>query len=89
MIETDILNYAIKLCISQSDNKGHLQLIAFYLRKIIPAELNYKIYNKKLLTIVERFREQRIYLEESKYQIEIYIDYKNLLYFIIIKALTR
>ena len=57
IMETDVSDYIIRLCISQLNNKGRLQLIAFYLRKMIPAELNYKIHDKKLLTIVEKFRE--------------------------------
>ena len=43
-------------------------------------ELNYNIYNKKLLAVVEALREWRVYLEKIKYSIQIYIDYKNLLY---------
>lgn len=56
---------------------------------MIPAELNYEIYNKKLLAIVVAFSEWRVYLERSKYSIEVYIDYKNLLYFTITKVLNR
>ena len=48
-------------------------------------ELNYKIYNKKLLTIVNIFEEWRIYLKEFIYLVKILINYKNLLYFIITK----
>ena len=51
-------------------------------------ELNYKIYNKELLTIINIFKKWRMYLEESIYLIKILINYKNLLYFIIIKKLN-
>ena len=60
-----------------------------YLRKIINVELNYKIYNKKFLAIINVFKEWRIYLEEFIYLVKILIDYKNLLYFIIIKKLNQ
>ncbi len=43
------------MCISQSNNKERLRLIIFYSRKIISAELNYKIHNKKLLIIITAF----------------------------------
>jgi RNase H-like domain found in reverse transcriptase len=56
---------------------------------MIPAELNYEIHDKELLVIVEAFRNERIYLEESKYPIKVYTDHKNLLYFIMIKVLNR
>ena len=32
-------------------------------------ELNYNIYNKELLIVVEALREWRVYLEEMKYPI--------------------
>ncbi len=56
---------------------------------MISAELNYEIHNKKLLIIIIAFNKWRVYLEEFKYSIKVYIDYKNLLYFIIIKILNR
>jgi RNase H-like domain found in reverse transcriptase len=55
---------------------------------MIPIELNYKIYNKELLIIIKVFQNQYIYLEGSKYLVEVYIDYKNLLYFTITKMLN-
>ena len=48
---------AIEACISQSDDKKCLHLIAFYNRKLTDAELNYEIHNKKLLTIVNSFKQ--------------------------------
>ena len=60
-----------------------------HLKKIINIKLNYKIYNKKLLTIINIFEEWRMYLKESIYLIKILIDYKNLLYFMIIKKFNR
>jgi RNase H-like domain found in reverse transcriptase len=43
--------------ISQLDLEGRLRSIAFYSRKMISIELNYKIYDKELLVIIEAFRE--------------------------------
>ena len=53
-----------------------------------PAEYNYKIYNKKLLTIIYYLKKWRSELESSIKSIRIIIDYKNLKYFIIIKRLS-
>ncbi len=89
MLKIDISDYIINIYISQSDNKERLKLIIFYSRKMISAELNYEIYNKELLIIVAAFNKWWVYLKEFKYFIEVYIDYKNLLYFIIIKVLNR
>ena len=57
-----------------------MRIVAFYSYKIIGPKLNYNIHNKELLVIVEALYEWRVYLEETKYSIQIYIDYKNLLY---------
>ena len=43
-------------------------------------ELNYDVYDKELLVIVEAFRYWRVYLEGPKYPVKVYSDYKNLLY---------
>ena len=47
----------IEACISQSDDKKRLHLIAFYSRKLTDAELNYEIHDKKLLAIVDFFKQ--------------------------------
>ncbi len=53
----NVSDYIINMYISQSDNKERLRLIIFYSRKMISAELNYKIYDKKLLIIITAFDE--------------------------------
>ena len=52
--------------------------------KELPISLNYLIYNKKVLIIINTFKEFRSYLINNKYKIIIYINYKNIIYFIII-----
>ena len=88
-LEMNASDKAIKACISQSDNKKRLHFIAFHSRKLIDAELNYEIHDKKLLTIVDSFKQWRVYLEESRHQVQVYTDHKNLLYFTITKVLNR
>jgi hypothetical protein len=56
---------------------------------MLPAEINYDIYDKKLLAIVTAFQKWRVYLKRSKYQIRMLTDHKNLTYFITTKALNR
>jgi len=48
---------AIEACINHSDDKKRLHLIAFHSRKFTDAELNYEIHDKKLLTIVNSFKQ--------------------------------
>jgi hypothetical protein len=54
-LETDASDYIIRACISQKDLKGRPHPMAFYSRKISPAEGNYNIHDKELLTIVAAF----------------------------------
>ncbi|ERF69956.1 hypothetical protein EPUS_08767 [Endocarpon pusillum Z07020] len=89
VLETDASDYAIGMCISQPDDEGRLRPVAFYSRKMIPAELNYEIHDKELLAIVTAFDEWRVYLEGSKYPVKVYTDHKNLLYFTTTKELNR
>ena len=75
IIEADALDAAIGVVFSQEDKKGKLRPVVFFLRKLIPVELNYEIYNKELLAIVVAIKEQRYYIEGTKKITIIYIDY--------------
>ena len=56
MIEVDTSDRALGACISQYHD-GQLYLVTFYSKKLSPAELNYDIYNKKLLAIINTFKQ--------------------------------
>jgi len=56
IVESNLLDKAIRAEISQPDNKGRIHLVVFYSRKLTLAELNYNIYNKELLAIVAAFK---------------------------------
>ena len=51
--------------------------------------MRYDIHDKELLAIVEAFKEWRVYLEGPKYQVKVYTDHKNLIYFTTTKELNR
>jgi len=57
MLEMNASDEAIETCINQSDDKKHLHFIAYYSYKLTVAELNYEIHDKKLLTIVNSFKQ--------------------------------
>ena len=61
---------------------------AFFSKKNNPAECNYKIYDKEMLAIVRYLEEWDVELRGVK-EFDIYIDYKNLEYFITIRKLTE
>ena len=56
IIEIDINKIVLDSILSQPEEKKRLYPVIFYFRKFIAPELNYDIYNKKLLAIVDSFK---------------------------------
>ena len=50
--------------------------------------MNYLIYNKEMLAIIQAFEHWRLELKGIDYLVEVLIDYKALEYFISTKALS-
>ena len=89
LVEADASDRGVGGVYSQKQKDGKWRPVAFYSRKLSPAELNYEIHDKELLAIVECFKEWRAYLEGPKYQVIVYTDHKNLTYFASTKVLNR
>ena len=87
-LETDASDFAIAGVLSQK-HEGRLHPVAFFSRKFIPAEVNYEVYDKEMLAIVQCFIEWRHYLEGARHQITVFTDHKNLEYFATSKVLNR
>ena len=64
-------------------------LIAYYSRKLTLIELNYNIYNKKLLAIIVALKEWRAFLQRTVELFIIKINHKNLIGFLTTKELNR
>ena len=79
-MEIDLSDFVIAGVLSQMYN-GMLRSIAFFSKKMSPAECNYMIYNKKLLAIVKSFKMWR--------PVKLYINHKNLEHFMTTKQLNR
>ena len=56
IIEIDINKIALSLILNQLDEKKRLHPVIFYSRKFTAPKLNYDIYDKKLLAIVNSFK---------------------------------
>ncbi|KAM4066787.1 reverse transcriptase (RNA-dependent DNA polymerase) [Hirsutella rhossiliensis] len=76
-LETDASDFALGAQIGQKDDEGRLRPIAFYSKKLHGAELNYPIYDKEFLAIIQAFKEFRHYLLGSKHKIKVYTDHKT------------
>ena len=79
-VETDASGHAIGRVLFQ-EQKGKWKPIVFLSRTIQTAKRNYKIYNEKLLTIVEALTKQRQYLLNATEKFEVWTDYESLKYF--------
>jgi len=56
MLETDALDSVIAGVYSQKQINGEWHPIAYYLKTIVDAKLNYPIYNKEILAIIYSFQ---------------------------------
>ena len=89
IIKTDLSNYVLGGVLLQYNKNGKLCLVAFFSRKLAPAESNYKIYNKELLVIIKCFKQWCLELKGLLFPIYILTDHKNLQYFITMKQLIQ
>ena len=67
---------------------GQWHPVAFFSRKMISAETQYKTHNGELLAIIEAFKTWRHYLESCKHKVIVLTDYNNLRRFIDTKSLS-
>jgi hypothetical protein len=89
IVETDTLDFALSGTLSQTAEDEKLHLNAFHSRIFSPAKINYEIYHKELLAIVDYFKAWRGYLEGLLHTVQVFMDYKNLEYFMTTKHLNR
>ena len=89
VLEADASDYALGAVVSQRTPDGLLHPIAFHSRKFNPAELNYEIYDKEMLAIVDSLEHYRHLFEGLGQQITIYSDHHNLLWFTETKVYNR
>ena len=99
-IETDASGYAIGGVLSQlfsgarpdgvvtKDDLGQWHPVAFFSRKMIPAETRYETHDGELLAIVEAFKTWRHYLEGCKHEVLVLTDHNNLRRFMDTKSLS-
>lgn len=59
ILETDASGWATGDCLSQIDSTGKIRPIAYYSKKLSPAESNYNVHDKELLAIIRCHNEWR------------------------------
>ena len=60
---------------------GKWRLVTFLSKSLNKTERNYKIYNKKILAVIRGLENWRHLLKGTKYKFKVWIDHKNLEYF--------
>lgn len=80
VVETDASGWATGGVLSQVQDDGTLRPCAYLSRKLSPAESNYEIHDKELLSIIRALREWRPELKMVP-RFRILTDHKNLRYF--------
>ncbi|KAF8760325.1 hypothetical protein RHS01_01355 [Rhizoctonia solani] len=86
---TDASDFAISGIHCQPGESGALHPVAFFSRKLTPAEINYEIYDKEMLAIVDSLRHMRPWLLGTTTPVSIVTDHRNLEYFMSTRVLNR
>jgi hypothetical protein len=89
-IKADSSDYATSGVLSQQssdDLKWHPT--AFYLKSLNRVERNYDIHDKEMLAVMRALEQWHHFLEGMKQMTEIWMDHKNLEYFMTAKKLNR
>ena len=89
MLKTDSSDWMTDEVLSQHDDDEVLHPMTFYNKSLNLAEINYHIYDKKLLTIIRCFEHWRPKLAHTKLPIQIFTDHQALKIFMKNKQLTR
>jgi hypothetical protein len=89
VVEADSSDYVTGGILSQYNEEGVLHPVAYFSKRLSPAECNYEIYDKELLAIIRCFEQWRPELEGAGFPIKVLSDHKNLQYFTTTKQLSH
>ena len=87
-VETDASDFVVAGVLSQKHGKV-LKPVAYFSKKMTPAECNYMIYDKELLAIVKSFETWRPELASVNEPVRVLTDHQNLEHFMTTKQLNR
>lgn len=87
-VETDASDFAVRAVLSQKAPDGDWRPVAFFSRSMQPAERNYNVHDKELLSVVRAFEVWRPYLEGNPFPVEVFSDHRNLEYFMTARDLS-
>ena len=85
-LEVDASDYAMKEILSIEYEDRQQKPIAYLSKSLNETERNYKIHDKEMIRILENWR---YLLKSTKFKFKVWIDHKNLEYFIKVQKLNR
>ncbi len=88
ILKTDVLNYVKDEILSQYNDEKVLHSMIFYNKSMIFIEINYHIYDKKLLVIIRCFKHWRLELKCIELLIQMFINHQTLKIFMKNKQLS-
>ncbi len=89
ILKIDALNYVKDEILSQYNDERVLHSMIFYSKSMILAEINYHIYDKKLLIIIRCFEHWWLKLKCTELFIQMFIDHQTLKIFMKNKQLSQ
>ena len=87
ILKCDSFNDVSEGILLQYKDNDLLHSVTFFSKNLIPAECNYKIYDKELLMIIQCLENWWSDLKSTEISVKIFTDYKALIYFMKSKEL--
>jgi len=88
-VKTDALDYAMGGVLSVKGEDERWRPVVFISKSLNDTERNYEIHNKKMLAMIRCLETWRHFLEGARTKFEIWMDHKNLEYFMSNQKLNR
>ena len=88
-MEVDASDYAMGGMLLMEEKEGLQKPVAFLSKSLNEIERNYEIHDKEMLAIIKGLEAWRHLLEGVQFRFEIWMDHKNLEYFMKVQKLNR
>ena len=88
-IEVDASDYTTGKVLSMEYNDGKQRPVAYLSKLLNEIKINYEIHNKKMLVVIRGLENWRYLLKGTRFKFEIWMDHKNLEYFMKAQKLNR
>ena len=88
-VEVDALDYVMGGVLSMRCEDEKWRPVAYILKSLNNTEKNYKIHDKEILAVIQCLEAWRHFLEGAWIRFEVWMDHKNLEYFMLSQKLNR